>query len=106
MEKQALMTFLSGEIIDEHCELSLVELCRASHLSADQVIELVDYGILEPIENQQMRWRFSGSCLQRVRSAVRLQRDLGINTAGVALALELLDEVSELRQRLQRQEKR
>lgn len=38
--------------------------------------------------------------LSRARTAMRLQRDLEINLSGVALALELLDQVNELRTRL------
>ncbi len=54
-------------------------------------------------QQQQTQWRFSGSALQRARTAMRLQRDLGINLAGVALAMDLLDEIEELRGRLRRQ---
>jgi len=46
------------------------------------------------------RWRFPGMQLRRARVAVRLQRDLGVNTAGAALALQLLDEIEALRARL------
>jgi chaperone modulatory protein CbpM len=33
---------------------------------------------------------------RRVRTVVRLQRDLGVNLPGAALALELLDRIDEL----------
>jgi chaperone modulatory protein CbpM len=42
--------------------------------------------------------------LQRARVALRLQNDLDVNLAGAALALELLDELDELRARVQRLE--
>ncbi|MBT9477058.1 MAG: MerR family transcriptional regulator, partial [Polaromonas sp.] len=42
--------------------------------------------------------------LQRARVALRLQTDLDVNLAGAALALELLDELDELRARVQRLE--
>ena len=42
-------------------------------------------------------WRFSGAQLRRARIALRLERDLGVNAAGVALALELLEELEQLR---------
>ena len=50
------------------------------------------------------QWRFTGVSLQKVQRAYRLKRDLGLNTAGVALALDLLDEVHTLQQRLNRYE--
>ena len=39
---------------------------------------------------------------RRARVAVRLTRDLELNTPGVALALDLLDEIHELRSQLAR----
>jgi chaperone modulatory protein CbpM len=44
-------------------------------------------------------WRFRGECLRRARLAWRLSHDLEINPPGVALALDLLDEISALRAR-------
>jgi len=94
----------TGIIIDENTELTLNELSRACSSSAEWIIELVEQGTLEPISYQQTQWRFSGSSLQRARTAMRLQRDLGINLAGVALAIDLLDEIDELRSRVCRLE--
>jgi chaperone modulatory protein CbpM len=37
-----------------------------------------------------------------VRCALRLERDLGVNLAGAALALDLLDELNRLRARQRR----
>ncbi len=91
---------LSGVLLDEQTELSLNDLCKACSSSAEWVIELVDYGALEPHGTEQLNWRFSASSLQRARTAMRLQRDLEINLAGVALALDLLDEIEFLRSRL------
>jgi chaperone modulatory protein CbpM len=42
-------------------------------------------------------WRFSGESMVRARSALRLQRDLGINMAGIALVLDLMEEFESLR---------
>jgi chaperone modulatory protein CbpM len=97
---------LTGIIIDEHTELTLNELSRACSSSAEWIIELVDQGALEPVSYSHTQWRFSGRSLQRARTAMRLQRDLGINLAGVALAIDLLDEIEELRARLCRLERR
>jgi chaperone modulatory protein CbpM len=95
---------LNGILLDEETELSLNELCCACSSSAEWIIELVEEGALEPIESrvhlQQTQWRFSVNSLQRARTAMRLQRDLGINTSGIALALDLLDEIEKLESRL------
>lgn len=93
-------TTLNGILLDEETEVTLNDLCRACSCSAEWVIELVGEGVLEPVSYQQTHWRFSGVSLQKAQTAARLQRDLGINTAGIALALELLDEVETLQSRL------
>ena len=93
-------TTLNGILLDEHTEVTLNDLCRACSSSAEWVIELVSEGIVEPISYQQTHWRFTGVSLQKAQTAARLQRDLGINTAGIALALELLDEIETLHARL------
>jgi chaperone modulatory protein CbpM len=42
------------------------------------------------------KWHFHISSVRRVRTTVHLQRDLGVNLPGAALALELLDRIAEL----------
>jgi len=90
----------TGVLLDERAELSLVELSRACSSSTEWVIELVDQGVLEPVGPDQAQWHFSGTSLLRARAAMRLQHDLDINLAGVALALDLIDEIETLRERL------
>jgi chaperone modulatory protein CbpM len=85
-----------GTVIEED-NLSLGELCRACGVHADWVINLVEEGIIEPDGDKIQVWRFSGASLIRVHSAVRLQRDLGVNLAGIALVLDLLEELKYLR---------
>ena len=87
-------------ILEEQTQLTLADLCRACAVHAERIIELVDIGLLEPRGREPARWRFSGASLQRARRALRLQRDIGVDLAGAALALELLDEIESLRARL------
>ena len=93
---------LNGDLLDEQTTLSLSELCLACSSHAEWIIELVEEGILEPVGKTQGQWQFSSVCLQRAYTAMRLQRDLEINLAGIALALNLLDEIDSLRARLNR----
>lgn len=95
---------LSGDVLDEHMELTLVELCRVCRLSSEQVQELVEEGIVEPLEGESLHWRFRAGSIRRVRRAARLRTDLGVNWAGAALALDLMDELQQLRARLRRLE--
>lgn len=88
---------LSGIVLDEQAELTLGDLCRACCQHAEWIEQLVNEGILEPAGRDPAQWRFSGTSLQKAHIAMRLQRDLEINLAGVALALELMDEIESLR---------
>jgi chaperone modulatory protein CbpM len=90
---------LSGEVVEESVELTLTELCQACAVSETQVLALVEEGIIEPLDRVPARWRFAGTSLRRVRLALHLQHDLGVNVAGAALALDLLDELEALRVR-------
>lgn len=92
---------LSGIVLDEQNALTLTELSSACAVQTGYIIEMVDEGLLTPEvaadENNPQLWRFTGIQVRRARTAMRLQSDLGINLAGVALALQLLDEIESLR---------
>jgi len=91
---------LRGDLIDEDVEMTLAQLCRACELSEAQIIELVEQGVIDPLGPEPAEWRFVSVSLRRVRITRNLQRDLGVNAPGAALALELLEEIEELRARL------
>ena len=91
----------NGIVPDEPTELTLAEVSRACAVQIGFIVELVEEGVLAPVGQEPQRWRFTYAHLRRVRVASRLQRDLGVNLAGAALALELLEEIEALRARLQ-----
>jgi len=104
MTQQDQTVRITGFILEEQSGLSLDDLCRACAAQADRIIELVNEGVLAPVGAAPDDWRFTGTHLHRARVALRLETDLGVNLAGAALALELLDELDALRERLQRLE--
>lgn len=83
-------------------ELTLSELCRACQLPTEHIFALVEEGIVEPAGDDPERWRFQSLCITRIRRAHRLERDLGVNLAGAALALDLLEQIDRLQARLRR----
>lgn len=89
-----------AEVIEEHTTVSVLELCRSCGVDEDLVSELVNEGILEPSDPSASEQRFPVTSLRRTRVTIRLQRDLGVNLAGAALALELMDHIEELKARL------
>jgi chaperone modulatory protein CbpM len=100
--KESVTVFVEGEIVEEDVEFTLVELCRASGASEEQLTLWIAEGAVEPQGTAPREWRFSGAALRRVRTARRLAQDLEINAPGLALALDLLDEINALRARSRR----
>jgi chaperone modulatory protein CbpM len=92
---------ITGILLDERLELGLGELCRVCGVNAEEVMDMVAEGILDPRGHEPRAWRFSGIAVVRVYKTLRLQQDLRVNLPGAALALELLDELENLRCRLQ-----
>ena len=90
---------LSGVILEEQVEMTLAEVSRSCAVHAQYIIELVEEGVLAPAGREPRAWRFTGTQVRRAIIALRLQRDLGVNLAGVALALDLLEELNGLRAR-------
>ncbi|MBY4868541.1 MULTISPECIES: chaperone modulator CbpM [Burkholderia] len=95
--KESRAVYLQGQVIDERVELTFVELCRISGASEEELTLWVAEGALDPLGACPREWRFSGAVLRRVAIAQRLSRDLMINPPGIALALDLLDEIDALR---------
>jgi chaperone modulatory protein CbpM len=95
--KESVTSYLEGQIVDEDVEFTLVELCRVCGASEEEVTLWVAEGAFEPQGAGPQEWRFSGVALRRVRTAQHLARDLDINPPGIALALDLLDEIDALR---------
>lgn len=91
---------VTGILLDRTVTYSLGEICRVCGSETEWVVELVEQGILQPTGEGRQEWKFSGSSLHIAMKARRLQQDLGLNPSGVALALELLDEIESLRARL------
>jgi chaperone modulatory protein CbpM len=90
-------TEVSGFLYTSETLLTLDEFSRVCAVERRQIIELVEEGVLVPVGSRVEEWRLPGDSLRRAQAAVRLQRDLGVNLAGVALALDLMDELERLR---------
>jgi chaperone modulatory protein CbpM len=88
---------LDCTVLDHSSCLSLNDFARACGQPHDWVIALVEHSILEKQDSLPERWQFVGEELARARRAWRLQRDFDASLAAVALILDLLDEVKQLR---------
>ncbi|HLN50417.1 MAG TPA: chaperone modulator CbpM [Steroidobacteraceae bacterium] len=88
---------LSGDIVEETVVLSVTDLSRVISVDERRIVEWVEEGVISVMEIDATEWRFSGAALRRARIALRLERDLRVNLPGVALALDLLEELEQLR---------
>lgn len=91
---------LKAEIFDDQREVSLDELCQLCGVQTALVMELVEEGVLEPVQQRTTTWIFAGTSVKRVQTAMRLQHDLDLNLPAVALVLDLLEELEELRRQV------
>jgi chaperone modulatory protein CbpM len=87
-------------VLDETHEITLAELTRTCRVETEWVMELIEEGVLEPLQPSGPQWRFAATSIVRVKKARRLQRDLGVNLPGIALALQLLERIDALEARL------
>ena len=91
---------LAGAIFEETALLTVEDLSRMCAVEERHIVEFVEEGVLSVVEINTLEWRFSGAALRRARLALRLERDLELNLAGVALALDLMEELQALRREL------
>lgn len=90
----------TAEVVGSGMVLTVAQVCQSYHVDRDWVSEMVSEGVLEPEGGSGTEWRFAALQVRRVAIARRLERDFSLNAPGVALALELLDEIDALRARL------
>lgn len=79
---------------------SLDELSRVTGLAVQEISELVEFGVFEPVGGSADRWTFSGNAVVLARTAYRLRSHFEVNTAGLALALTYLQQIDELKKHI------
>jgi chaperone modulatory protein CbpM len=90
------MSYHEATLLEEHIQIALDELERASGLSIEQITELVEYGVFQPVGARPHEWRFAARSISVGRTANRLRADFELATPGLALTLSLLERIEEL----------
>lgn len=91
---------LIGVLIEETTTISFIEVCHKYRIPKELLIEMIEQGLFpnQSVSNEQIN--LEQKDLHRIESAFRLHKDLGINLPGVALALDLMEEMEQLRNEL------
>ena len=96
------ITWIEGSVVENEIHMSIVELSHASRTPQEMIMSWVTEGVLSPSGSSPEDWRFGGDSLRRAKTAAHLTHDLELNISGVALALDLLDEIAKLRTHIKR----
>jgi len=75
----------------ERGQLTLEALASSAGLHPALVERFVEFGLLDPVEWVGTELLFDLAAVPRLRMIERLRRDIGINLAGIAVILDLLD---------------
>lgn len=93
-------------LLESDAWLSLNELCEHCGLNPPLLVELVGLGLVTPKVVESDQWLFQATVVPTLHQALRLRRELDLDWQGVAVAMDLLIQLRELRQQvdsLQRQ---
>lgn len=86
--------------LEAHPDIPLAELAELSGLSTQELAMLTDYGVLQPVDAAAEQPSYRAGCVVTARTAFRLRRDMELNTEGLALVMQLLEQVQDLEAQL------
>ncbi len=76
--------------------LSMTEITGSFGVDTQTITEIIDEGIITAKKDEDDQWQFDSEAIRRIRTVLRLNRDLGVNIAGAGLALELIKQIEQL----------
>jgi chaperone modulatory protein CbpM len=77
--------------------ITFEEIVETFHVSSDFINDLIEYEIIEPKTTTIEERNFTLTELQKIKTAIRLQRDLEMNPPGIKIVIDLLEQLKELR---------
>jgi chaperone modulatory protein CbpM len=87
------------QILDAETSVALEDIVAASGLPREEVIELVEYGVFQPMGAGHAT-RFAAYSIVAARRAARLRADFDLDAAAIALALAYLERIEALERRV------
>jgi chaperone modulatory protein CbpM len=86
--------------LDDRQAVTVAELGRACSMSAEELQELVDYGVLVPLREAAAEVRFSAAWVMPLRRAARLRSDFDLDLYAVSLLLRCMERIEALESEL------
>ncbi|MHA6307191.1 chaperone modulator CbpM [Hafnia paralvei] len=77
---------------------TMTEFCLHTGVSEEELNEIVGLGVVEPSDYESTTWLFDDHDVTVVQRALRLRQELALDWPGIAVALTLLEENTQLRQ--------
>lgn len=94
---------LRAQVLDDDDWLRLDEICGRLQVEQQWIVEMVELGALDPSGGlEPSAWVFPRRQLPRVLAMTRLVTDLGVNLAGAAIIVDLVEERRRLLAQLRR----
>lgn len=93
-------TYLIGVLVEDHMTLSVTEICDKYRIPQELLQEMLEQGLFSSQGEVETEMKFDQKAIRRLTVACRLHYDLGVNLPGAALALDLLEELDDLRHEL------
>lgn len=88
---------LTAVLVEEQETYTVLEICQQLQIPEALMHEMEEHGLFQYTpQGEQVTQR----ALKRIESACRIHHDLGVNLPGVVLALDLLEQLEELRHRV------
>ncbi|RTZ48161.1 hypothetical protein EKL30_04205 [Candidimonas sp. SYP-B2681] len=86
--------------LDANDMCSFEHLVQVSGLTNDNLLDLIDAGVIKPANDDPANYSFPVSCIVLARTARRLRDDFELDSEGLALAVNLLQRIEALQSEL------
>lgn len=86
--------------LDAREAVTLAELAQICALSVDELDELMEYGVLAPMQEVRTERLFSAECVMPLRMAGKLRQDFDLDLFTVGLLLGYLNRIEALERQI------
>ena len=77
--------------------MHLDELCLSADISQEAIVEVVEYGIVKPLEGDTLsEWVFDLESTHWIKKAIKLNQQLQIDWVAIAMVIELMKQKQQL----------